>query len=88
VLLSTLGCVIGYLFCAMADIVLARRSANAVPWRNLALACGGFAFSLLAVIGAGAEAVYWNFILLVAGIPLYVLLARRGKGDATTEPVA
>jgi APA family basic amino acid/polyamine antiporter len=88
VLLSTLGCVIGYLFCAMADIVLARRSANAVPWRNLALACGGFAFSMLAVIGAGAEAVYWNFILLVAGIPLYVLLARRGKGDATTEPVA
>lgn len=88
VLLSTLGCVIAYLFCAMADIVLARRAASAMPWHNLVLACAGFAFSLWAVIGAGAEAVYWNFILLATGIPLYVWLARRDKGDAVTEPAA
>jgi APA family basic amino acid/polyamine antiporter len=80
--------VIAYLFCAMADIVLARRAASAVPWHNLVLACAGFAFSLWAVIGAGAEAVYWNFILLATGIPLYVWLARRDKGDAVTEPAA
>jgi len=88
VLLSTLGCVIAYLFCAMADIVLARRAASPAPWRNLVLACGGFAFSVLAVIGAGQEAVYWNFILLITGIPLYVWLARSGKNAATPEPGA
>lgn len=87
VLLSTLGCVIAYLFCAMADIVLARQSTSVVPWHNLVLACAGFAFSLWAVIGAGAEAVYWNFILLATGIPLYVWLARRDKDDAATEQV-
>ncbi len=79
VLLSTLGCVIAYLFCAMADIVLARRAASPVPWRNLVLACGGFAFSVWAVIGAGQEAVYWNFVLLVIGIPLYVWLGRNAQ---------
>jgi len=77
VLLSTLSIVVSYLFCAMADIVLAHRGGRALPLRDLVLACAAFAFSLWAVIGAGQEAVYWNFVLLVIGIPLYVWQMRR-----------
>lgn len=79
VLLSTLSIVVAYLFCAMADIVLAYRSGRAPPTRALVQACAAFAFSLWAVIGAGEEAVYWNFVLLALGIPLYVWQSRHAE---------
>ena len=82
-LLSMLGSVVAYLFSAMADVVLAHRSGRPVPWRNPILAGGAFAFSLWAVIGAGQEAVYWNFVLLMAGIPLYVWRMRHAKAVAS-----
>lgn len=72
VLLTTLAVVVAYLFCAMADIVLAHRNGRPLPLRDLLMACGAFAFSVWAVIGAGEDAVYWGFILLIVGIPLYV----------------
>ncbi|HET7932222.1 MAG TPA: amino acid permease [Rhodanobacteraceae bacterium] len=84
VLLTTLGSVVAYLFSAMADIVLAHRSGRPMPWHSLALACAAFAFSVWAVIGAGEDAVYWNFVLLIAGIPLYVWQTRSAKAGAVT----
>ncbi|MEW9573181.1 amino acid permease [Rhodanobacter sp. Si-c] len=71
-LLPTLSNVVAYLFCTMADIVLAYRSGRPVPLRDPILACAAFAFSMWAVIGAGADAAYWNFVLLALGLPLYV----------------
>ncbi|MBS0432765.1 MAG: amino acid permease [Proteobacteria bacterium] len=85
VLLSTLSVVVAYLFCAMADVVLAYRSGRPMPLRDLVLACGAFAFSVWAVIGAGEEAVYWTFVLLIVGIPLYVWQTRHGKSDPVPE---
>jgi len=82
VLLSTLGVVVAYLFSSMAEIVLARRTGRAVPARDLVLACAAFAFSVWAVIGAGEDAVYWNFVLLALGIPLYVWQMRHAKTAA------
>lgn len=88
VLLSTLTIVVPYLFSAMADIVLARRNGRVVPIRDIILACGAFAFSLWAAIGAGEEAVYWTFVMLIVGIPLYVWQTRRAKVDARQERAA
>jgi APA family basic amino acid/polyamine antiporter len=82
-LLTTLTYVVAYLFCSMADIVLAYRRGAPGPWHHLAMACGAFAFSLWAAIGAGQDTVYWTFILLIVGIPLYVWQTRRTHGDAT-----
>lgn len=76
VLLTTLGAVVAYLFSAMADIVLAYRGGNSMRWHDLVLACAAFAFALWAAIGAGMEAVYWNFILMMLGVPLYVWRTR------------
>ncbi len=84
VLLSTLSIVVAYLFSTMADIVLAYRSGRAVPARSVVLACAAFAFSLWAVIGAGQEAVYWNFVLLALGIPLYVWQTRHAARAAAS----
>ena len=83
-LLTTLSIVIAYLFCAMADIVLARRAGRAMPVRDLVLACAAFAFSMWAVIGAGEDAVYWNFVLLALGIPLYVWQTLRSPRSANS----
>ncbi len=77
VLLTTLSTVVAYLFCAMADIVLAHRSGKPVPLRDTVFACAAFAFAVWAALGAGQEAVYWNFALLIIGIPLYVWQTRR-----------
>ncbi|MBS0590317.1 MAG: amino acid permease [Proteobacteria bacterium] len=75
-LLTTLAVVVAYLFCAMADIVLAYRSDRPLPLRDLLMACGAFAFSVWTVIGAGEDAVYWGFVLMIVGIPLYVWQVR------------
>ena len=85
VLLTTLSTVVAYLFCAMADIVLAHRSGKPVPVRDTVLACAAFAFAVWAALGAGQEAVYWNFALLILGIPLYVWQTRRA-GCASEQP--
>ena len=78
VLLTTLSTVVAYLFCAMADIVLAHRSGKPVRLRDTVLACAAFGFAVWAALGAGQEAVYWYFALLIIGIPLYVWQTRRG----------
>jgi APA family basic amino acid/polyamine antiporter len=77
VLLTTLGNVVCYLVCTMADVVLARRGARPVRVRELLLASGAFGFCLWAVVGAGKEAVFWNLVLLALGIPLYAWQARN-----------
>jgi APA family basic amino acid/polyamine antiporter len=87
VLLSTLSIVVAYLFSAMADIVLARRAGRAMPVRDLVLACAAFAFSLWALIGAGKDAVFWNFVLLVLGIPLYVWQSRHARAVTSADAI-
>lgn len=87
VLLTTLGNVVCYLFSAMADVVLAYRSDRPVPVRDPLLACAAFGFCLWAVIGAGKDAVFWNFVLLALGIPLYVWQVRRTPGAAERPAV-
>lgn len=77
VLLTTLGSVVSYMFCAMADMVLAHRSGRPLRPYNLLLAFAAFGFCVWAVIGAGEDAVFWNFILLALGIPLYAWQARN-----------
>jgi hypothetical protein len=36
-----------------------------------------FLYSLLVIIGAGAETVFYGFILLTAAMPFYVLVPRN-----------
>jgi APA family basic amino acid/polyamine antiporter len=76
-LLTALGSIVSYLFSAMADVVLVQRDGRTSRKLNLALAFGAFAFLMWAVIGSGETVVYWNFVLLALGIPLYAWQARN-----------
>jgi APA family basic amino acid/polyamine antiporter len=49
------------------------------------VAAVAFVYSLWAIAGSGAETVYWGFILLIAGLPVYVMTTRRAR--VTPAPV-
>jgi APA family basic amino acid/polyamine antiporter len=91
ILLATLSTLIPYAFAALAVFMLPDRSAvrplAAVAKAGAALA---FAFSLWAMAGAGTEAIYWGFLLLMAGLPVYVVVARQAPpvaGEAVRRDV-
>jgi APA family basic amino acid/polyamine antiporter len=85
VLLATLGNVVCYLFCAMADVVLAHRSGRPLRAGELVLAFAAFGFCVWAVIGAGGAAVLWNVVLLALGLPLYAWQARNRRRTASAS---
>jgi len=75
ILLATLSTLVPYVFCALAGFLTTR----AVPRQPLGpsiIAALAFAYSLWAIGGAGAEVVYWGFLLLIAGLPVYVWVVR------------
>ena len=87
ILLATLSTLVPYLFTSMAGLMMALRerraaaSPNAAPAvRRMTVSVLAFGFSLLAVAGAGPETVFWGFLLLVAGIPVFVAMRWRGVG--------
>jgi hypothetical protein len=45
-----------------------------------AVAVLAFLYAMLAIVGAGAETVFYGFVLLLAGLPLFVWLRRAGTG--------
>lgn len=75
ILLSTTTVLIPYVFSAIARIILAYRdgvvSAGTSVLKVLLISVLAFLYSVWAVAGAGKEAVYWGFILLLAGLPVY-----------------
>jgi APA family basic amino acid/polyamine antiporter len=80
ILLSTLNTLIPYVFSALAIFILpdaggARRLTAGVR----AIATGAFLYTMYAVGGAGQETVYWGFLLILAGLPVYVLMLRTGR---------
>jgi APA family basic amino acid/polyamine antiporter len=77
ILLSTLSNLVPYAFCSLAGFLIARRP-GAVGFSSGAsiIASLAFAYALWAIGGAGAEVVYWGFLLLMAGLPVYVWVAR------------
>lgn len=73
ILISTMTVLVAFLFSSVSYLVLAVRSQD-TRWKNpwkLALAIIAFLYSFWAVAGSGQEAVYWGFLLLIAGVPLY-----------------
>ena len=85
-LLSTVTTLVPYVFCSAAELAhslggregATRRSR---PMRVLVPALA-FIYSLWAISGAGRDTVYWGFLLLLGGIPVYVCNKRsaiRGR---------
>jgi APA family basic amino acid/polyamine antiporter len=92
ILLATLSTLVPYVFCSLAGFLAPRlapssaRSGQAPgapgtpgipgPLGPQIISALAFAYSLWAIGGAGAEVVYWGFLLLIAGLPVYVWVVR------------
>ncbi|MBX2898934.1 MAG: amino acid permease [Cyclobacteriaceae bacterium] len=70
ILLSTLTVLVPYLFSIIAFAIMGARQKQLSPSR-LVVAALAFLFSMWAVIGSGEEIVFWGFVLLMAGLPIY-----------------
>lgn len=73
ILLATMTVLVPYLFSAVAYGVLAVRS-NQLKWNNgtkITVALVAFGYSMWAIAGSGESTVYWGFLLLMAGVPIY-----------------
>jgi APA family basic amino acid/polyamine antiporter len=77
ILLATLSTLVPYTFCSLAGVILHRRDRR-LSWSTGAtvVASLAFGYSLFAIGGAGAEVVFWGFLLLMAGLPVFAWIAR------------
>jgi APA family basic amino acid/polyamine antiporter len=74
ILLATLSTLVPYAFCSVAGLL--ERDARGRR-RLSAVHVLAFAYSVWAIAGAGAEVVYWGFLLLISGLPVYVIVTRE-----------
>ncbi len=76
VLLTTVMVLVPYLFSSASYLLLLieGKYLNARSWLSaVVLSAGGFSFSIWAIAGSGEESVFWGFLMLLAGIPFYIL---------------
>lgn len=81
IILSSLTALIPYLFTTAAYmLILVERRIPKLKWLPEVILSGlAFVYSLWAIYGAGEEAVFWGFLLLLAGIPFYVWMKYRNR---------
>jgi APA family basic amino acid/polyamine antiporter len=83
ILLATLNTLIPYIFCTMSEVLIfmkdPSRASGTGLGAGLVVSSLAFGYSLWAVGGAGQEIVYWGFILLMAGVPVYVWIRLQRK---------
>jgi APA family basic amino acid/polyamine antiporter len=86
ILLATLGALVPYAFVALAGLLVSVRGAASPEPPSTAVRTphaitGGLAFVyvLCAIAGAGFETVFWGFLLLLAGLPVYVWVVRARR---------
>jgi len=78
ILLATLSTLVPYAFCAMAGFM--RRGPRMTAGASV-IAALAFAYALWAIGGAGAEVVYWGFLLLMAGLPVYAWVVSKAMDE-------
>jgi APA family basic amino acid/polyamine antiporter len=76
ILLSTLSTLVPYVFCSLAVWLMPGHKA---PTGTAAVVSVlAFTYAMFAIGGAGAETVFYGFLFLLGGIPVYVWLMRAG----------
>ncbi|UXE65681.1 MAG: amino acid permease [Chryseotalea sp. WA131a] len=87
ILLSAMTVLVPYLFSAVAFAIISVRTGEAKRKSPIKLfvAFIAFLYSVWAVAGSGQEAVYWGFILLMIGVPIYGWSRMKGREQHTQE---
>lgn len=92
-LISTLTTLFPYVFTAGAQMKWLIVDRHKVPVahfvRNLVITLIALAYGIFAIAGAGVDEVYWGFMIVLIGVPLFVLVLKsRGRpdGGSATDP--
>ncbi len=98
VLVSAVATMVSYAFSAAAELKWLLLDRGKVPVghfaRKLAVAVIATLFTIFAFYGGGAQDIYWLFMLIMIGVPLYVYILWRRKrhgetfGGQEPEPAA
>jgi amino acid transporter len=78
-LLSTLATLIPYAFCSLA-VFLDKGKRATISTATTIVAALAFIYAGVAIYGAGQEIVFLGFLLLIAGLPVYVWVLRQRAG--------
>lgn len=81
ILLTTLTALVPYLFtsASYALVVIENKMKLKGVFRKVILAGLGFSFSFWAIYGSGMDVVFYGFLLLLLGIPFYILMKFNKK---------
>ncbi len=76
-MLSTLSTLMAYAFCAVAEFYFLKNDRPG-PERSKAigLAIAAFLYAFFAIWGAGTEIVFYSFMLILIGMPIYALVKK------------
>jgi len=93
ILLATMASLVPYAFCAVAELVIRVKRGETLKDSTFAGTAGlgalGFLYALWAIYGSGEDVVFYGFLLLLAGIPVYVMIrvrqARERQSDQTIQ---
>lgn len=80
ILIATLTLIIPYAFSAIASLILQLREPAGSParsWTAAAVAIVAFVVCFWVVAAAGMETVYWVFLLVMLGLPVYAIVGRK-----------
>ena len=74
--LTVIATLLPYLFTAASYLlIIIEKKFETKSWfKSLVLATLGFLYSFWAIYGSGPETVYYGFLLLLMGIPVYVYM--------------
>ena len=90
IMLSTLSCLLPYLFSSLSEITLYLRKKKSYNRKKLIVASvisiPAFLYSLWAITGLESEVLLWGAILLTAGIPIYVYIKLTGSNKKKSNP--
>tara|TARA_R110002072_G_scaffold237600_1_gene394951 strand:+ start:4364 stop:5758 length:1395 start_codon:yes stop_codon:yes gene_type:complete len=94
ILLATLTTLVPYIFCALVDLLLFSKQGGAFSdqqhrtrfIKSSIISIAAFVYSLWAIYGSGAETVFYGFLLLLLGIPVYVWMQREQRSDQPNPP--
>ena len=81
-LIATLTTIIPYAFCSMAGLLLGlhdKATSKGRRRREAIISIVSFVICMWVIASSGEEAVYWTFLLLMAGVPVYVAVTRNNK---------
>ena len=83
ILLATAAALLPYVFSAAAMLKLERHAPDRAAWRFVVAALA-LIYGIWALIGTGAQALWWGVGLLVAGLPFYWVQRLRMQRLAST----